>query len=103
MVGTWGAPMNIPVLLIAGGIGVAVFAAECRWYYQPDWLTPDIGISFDFLSTQHMKARDAVRHRLVNPGSAQFGELRSVEAEKAKYVCGSVNARDKAGHVVAAD
>jgi hypothetical protein len=89
-------PVNIPTLLIAAGVGVAFFAAEHRWYYQPDMIKPEV--AFDFLSTEHMKARAAVRHMLINPGSAQFGGLRSVDADGARYVCGGVKAMDKSGH-----
>src|ERR1700761_5984279 len=87
--------VNIPTLLIAAAICVAFFAAEYRWFYQPDMIKPEV--AFDFLSTEHMKARAAVRHRLINPGSAQFGELRSVDSEGARFVCGGVKARDKSG------
>ncbi|MGP9810365.1 hypothetical protein ACTZWT_02510 [Rhodopseudomonas sp. NSM] len=52
----------------------------------------------DMLSTDHMKARDAVRHVLIAPDSAQFSALRSVERGPDRYVCGAVRARDKAGH-----
>jgi hypothetical protein len=34
---------------------------------------------------------------LINPASAQFDVLRSVEADAAKYVCGNVKAKDKSG------
>jgi hypothetical protein len=47
---------------------------------------------------QHTKARAAVSRLLVNPESAEFGVLRTVEAEKAKYVCGAVKAKDRAGY-----
>ncbi len=87
--------MNIPTLLIAAAISVAFFVAEYRWFYQPDMIKPEL--AYDFLSTEHMKARDAVRHRLVNPSSAQFGELRSVDADGARFVCGGVKAKDKSG------
>lgn len=84
-------------MLIAAGISVAFFAAEYRWFYQPDMVKPEL--AYDFLSTEHMKARDAVRHRLINPASAQFGELRSVDAEGARFVCGGVKAKDKSGQL----
>jgi len=34
---------------------------------------------------------------LINPGSAEFDALRAVEVEKARYVCGTVNGKDKSG------
>jgi hypothetical protein len=87
--------MNIPTLLISAAISAAFFEAEYRWFYQPDMIRPEI--AFDFLSTEHMKARDAVRHRLINPASAQFGELRSVDSDGTRFVCGGFKAREKSG------
>ncbi|MBW8857498.1 MAG: hypothetical protein JF604_24930, partial [Bradyrhizobium sp.] len=78
--------------------GAAFFAAEYAWYYQPDFINPDVLISA--FSSDHMKARAAVRHALIDPDSAKFGALRSVEAGAAKYVCGGVNARDKSGQSI---
>jgi hypothetical protein len=49
------------------------------------------------LTTNHAKARVAVSRLLIDPPSAQFDALHSVEADAAKYVCGKVNAKDKAG------
>ena len=51
-------------------------------------------------STEHMKARAAVRHVLIDPNSAKFSALRSVESDAARYVCGAVNARDKSGQSI---
>src|ERR1700761_3923705 len=92
--------VNIPTLLIAAAICVAFFVAAHRWFYQPDMVKPEI--AFDFLSTEHMKARAAVRHRLIDPASAQFGKLRSVDSKGARFVCGGVNARDKSGQLTVA-
>lgn len=88
--------MNVPALVIAAGVGAAFFAAGCRWYYQPDVIKPAVLMST--LSTEHMRARAAVRRVLIDPDSAQFNGLRSVEADAAKYVCGAVKARDKDGN-----
>jgi len=90
--------MNVPGVLIAAAFGAAFFAAEYVWYYQPDFINPDALISA--LSTEHMKARAAVRHALIDPGTATFGALRSVEAGAARYVCGGVKARDKSGQFI---
>jgi len=49
-------------------------------------------------SSNHSKARLAVTRLLVNPTSAKFGEFRTVEAEQAKFVCGTVKAKDRAGY-----
>jgi hypothetical protein len=49
------------------------------------------------LTSSHSKARAAVSRLLINPASAQFDVLRSVEADAAKYVCGNVKAKDKSG------
>jgi hypothetical protein len=90
--------MNVPGLLIAVAFGGAFFAIEYGLYYQPDFINADVLIST--FSTEHRRARAAVRHALINPDSAQFGTLRSVEADTARYVCGAVSARDKAGQSV---
>jgi hypothetical protein len=90
--------MNVPGLLIAAAFGAAFFVAEYAWYYQPDFINPDVLISA--FSSDHMKARAAVRHALIDPDSAKFSALRSIEAGAAKYVCGGVNARDKSGQFI---
>lgn len=87
--------MNVPGVLIAAAFGAAFFAAEYVWYYQPDLINPDVLISA--LSSEHTKARAAVRHALIDPATATFGALRSVESGAARYVCGGVKARDKSG------
>lgn len=87
--------MNIPAIMISSAVGAAFFAAEFRWYYQPEIINPNLAV--DFFSTEHMKARAAVRHVLIDPDSAQFSSLRSVEADAARYVCGAAKARDAAG------
>ncbi|MFK4509104.1 hypothetical protein LPJ38_17175 [Bradyrhizobium daqingense] len=90
--------MNLPGFLIAAGFGAAFFAAECVWYYQPAFINPDVLLST--FSSEHSKARAAVRHALIDPGTATFGALHSVEAGAARYVCGGVKARDKSGQFV---
>ncbi|WP_314957824.1 hypothetical protein [Bradyrhizobium cosmicum] len=90
--------MNVPAFLIAAALGAAFLAVEYKWYYQPDMFSPDVVISV--FSTDHMKARAAVRHALIDPDSAKFSALRSIEADAARYVCGAVKARDKSGQLV---
>jgi len=90
--------MNVPGLLIAVAFGGAFFAIEYGLYYQPDFINADALIST--LSPEHRRARAAVRHALINPDTAQFGTLHSVEADAARYVCGAVSAADKSGHLV---
>lgn len=89
--------MNYPAATIAAVLGTVFFAAELTFYFQPSWINSDylMGVIF---SSSHSKARVAVQRLLVDPTSAKFGELRSVEAEKAKYVCGAVKAKDRAGY-----
>ncbi|MGX1320966.1 hypothetical protein AB7M17_004419 [Bradyrhizobium sp. USDA 377] len=90
--------MNVPGFLIAVAFGAAFFAAEYAWYYQPDFINPDV--LFSTFSSEHMKARAAVKHALIDPDSAKFSALHSVEAGAARYVCGGVKARDKSGHSI---
>jgi hypothetical protein len=89
--------MNLPAALIAAGLGGAFFAAELAFYIQPSWINSDYLMGVIFSSNQS-KARVAVTRLLVDPTSAKFGELRTVEAEKAKFVCGAVKAKDRAGY-----
>ena len=89
--------MNLPAAIIATGLGAAFFAAELVFYFQPAWINSDYLLGVVFASN-HSKARVAVSRLLVNPPSAEFGELRTVEAEKAKFVCGAVKAKDRAGY-----
>ena len=86
--------------MIAVTAGVAFFAAEHRWYYQPDVINPDV--TLDIFSTEQMKARAAIRRVLLDPNSAQFSALRSVEKDEARFVCGAVKARDKTGQLATA-
>ncbi|MBB4372031.1 hypothetical protein GGD63_004835 [Bradyrhizobium sp. cir1] len=90
--------MNVPGFLIATAFGGAFFAAEYVWYYQPAFLDPNVLLST--FSSEHSKARAAVKHALIDPDSAKFSALHSVEAGAARYVCGGVKARDKSGHSI---
>jgi hypothetical protein len=90
--------MNVPALLIAVGFGAAFFVAEQRYYY-PTSLNVDV---MSFFSTEHSKARAAVRRVLIDPDSAEFSAMRSVQAGENKYVCGGVMARDKTGKLSSA-
>jgi hypothetical protein len=87
--------MNGPAALISAGIGAIFFTAASMFYYQPAFIKSD---ALDqLLTTNHSRARAAVTRLLHEPASAQFDVMRSVQVEGAKYVCGSVNAKDKAG------
>lgn len=88
--------MNAPAALISVGVGAAFFAAASVFYYQPSFIRPDYALDA-ILTTNHSKARAAVMRLLLNPSSAQFDVLRSVQVDTGKYVCGSVNAKDKSG------
>jgi hypothetical protein len=91
--------MNIPAVVISAGVGIAFFSAASTYYYQPPLTTPDYAL-LDMLTTNHARARAAVSRLLINPPSAQFDGLRSVETDAAKYVCGKVNAKDKSDSYV---
>lgn len=88
--------MNLAAATIAGGIGTIFFAAASVFYYQPSFIKPDKMMDA-VLTTNQSKARTAVSRLLVNPSSAEFDGLRSVEADGKKYVCGSVRAKDRTG------
>lgn len=91
--------MNIPAAIISTGIGVALFAGMNAIHYQPSLNAADYWRNMIF-ATKHSKARTAVTRLLIDPASADFGALRSVEADAAAYVCGVVRAKDKSGHYV---
>jgi len=84
--------MNVPALLIAAGIGTAFFAAEYELYYQPHFIEVEVEAFWSMFRTEHGKARAAVSRRLIKPDSAAFSGLKTVEADAARYVCGSVKA-----------
>lgn len=88
--------MNIVAGAIASGVGGLFFAAASVFYYQPSFIKPDELLG-TLLTTNQSKARAAVSRLLINPSSAEFEGLRSVEADAAKYVCGSVKAKDRTG------
>ncbi|MDB5653246.1 MAG: signal peptide protein [Tardiphaga sp.] len=88
--------MNGPAALIAGGIGAAFFAAASLFYYQPAFINPDYALDH-ILTTNQSKARAAVIRLLLNPGSARFDAMRSVQVDGAKFVCGQVDAKDASG------
>jgi hypothetical protein len=91
-----GAQMNLAAATIAGGVGTIFFAAASVFYYQPSFIKPE-KIMDAVLTTNQSKARNAVSRLLLNPSSAEFDGLRSVEADGQKYVCGSVRAKDRTG------
>jgi hypothetical protein len=82
--------LNIGAALIAVGLGATFFAAELTFRIYPDLELTAI------FSNDDSKARAAVSRLLIDPSSAEFGRLRSVE-EAEKYVCGDVRAKDKTG------
>ncbi len=88
--------MNLAAATIAGGIGTIFFAAASVFYYQPAFIKPEKVIDA-VLTTHQSKARTAVSRLLINPSSAEFEGLRSVESDGKKYVCGAVRAKDKTG------
>jgi hypothetical protein len=89
--------MNIPAAIISGAIGAALFAAMNAFQYRPSLIAPDYSLEMIF-ATKHSKARAAVTRLLIDPASADFSALRSVEDDGTAYVCGTVRAKDKAGH-----
>ena len=87
--------MNVRALLIAAGIGTAFLVAEYELYYQPHFVEVEVEAFWSMFRTEHGKARAAVSRRLIKPDTAVFSGLRTVEADAARYVCGSVKAMDE--------
>ncbi|MCK1735428.1 hypothetical protein IVA79_15935 [Bradyrhizobium sp. 138] len=90
--------MNLRASIIATCIGAAFFGAGYVWNYQPDIVNPDE--IWSLFQSEHRKARAAVSRMLIEPHSAQFSGLRTVEADAARYVCGAVKAKNKTGHSI---
>lgn len=88
--------MNLPAALISAGFGATFFAAASMFYYQPAFIKSDYALD-QLLTTNHSKARAAVTRLLLDPASAKFDVMRSVQVDTGKYVCGNVNAKDRAG------
>lgn len=96
-----GAPhMNLRASIIATCVGTALFGVGYVWNYQPDMINPDE--VWSTFQSEHRKARAAVSRLLIEPHSARFSGLRTVDADAARYVCGSVKAMNKGGHYVVA-
>ena len=89
--------MNFRAAMIAAGLGAAYLAAEILWDYRPSWLNFDPVMDVVF-SSSDPKARAAVSRLLINPASADFSALRTVELDKTKFVCGAVKAKDRSGY-----
>jgi hypothetical protein len=90
--------MNLRASIIATCVGAAFFWAGYMWNYQPDIVNPDE--IWSLFQSEHRKARAAVSRVLIEPHSAHFSGLRTVEAGAARYVCGAVNAKNRAGHAI---
>jgi hypothetical protein len=87
--------MNIPAAIISAAFGAALFAGMNAFQHRSYPIMPDsLGKIF---ATKHSRARTAVTRLLIDPASAEFSALRSVEADAAEYVCGIVRARDRSG------
>jgi hypothetical protein len=85
--------MNVRAIAVAACVGAAFLALEYKLYYQPESINPDE--IWSLFQSEHGMARAAVSRVLIAPASAHFSGLRSVEADKARYVCGSVKAIDR--------
>ncbi|WP_298240543.1 hypothetical protein [uncultured Bradyrhizobium sp.] len=92
--------MNLRAAIIATCVGAAFFGVGYAWNYQPDVIDPDE--VWSAFQSEHRKARAAVSRLLIEPHSAHFNGLRTVEVDAARYVCGAVKAMNKGGHYVVA-
>ncbi|MCK1360850.1 hypothetical protein [Bradyrhizobium sp. 199] len=90
--------MNLRASIVATCIGATFFGVGYAWNYQPDIIHPDE--IWSMFQSEHRRARAAVSRMLIEPSSAHFSGLRTVEADAARYVCGAVKAKNKAGHSV---
>lgn len=96
-----GAQMNLRATLIAACIGAGFFGVGYVWNYQPEMI--DSEEVWSVFQSDHRKARAAVSRLLIEPHSARFSGLHTVDADTTRYVCGAVQAMNRAGrHVDAA-
>lgn len=89
--------MNKPAAIISVGVGAAFFALQSMFPMSVLLEIPMLDAIGSFFASEKSKARAAVSKHLINPGSAEFDGLRAVELEKARYVCGKVNGKDRSG------
>jgi hypothetical protein len=88
--------MNLAAAGISALLGSAFLAVGIIIPYYPSFF--GIGDSLQSaLSEEQSKARAAVYKLLIDPNSAKFDGLREVALEKAKYVCGNVDSKDRSG------
>jgi hypothetical protein len=85
--------MNVRAFAVATCIGATFFAAGYAWNYYPEATKSDE--IWSMFQSEHGKARAAVSRVLIEPDSAHFNGLRTVDGDGARYVCGSVKAMDK--------
>ncbi|CAN5412179.1 hypothetical protein BH11PSE4_BH11PSE4_25110 [soil metagenome] len=88
--------MNKIAALISAGVGGAFFSLQVMFPQQMLGLVSGVWLD-DYMAGDHARARSAVYKVLIDPQSAAFQDLRTVEAAKAKFVCGKVNSKDKSG------
>ena len=89
--------MNKPAAIVSVGVGVAFFALQSMFPISMLLEIPIFDSIGSLLASEKSKARAAVSKHLINPLSAEFDALRAVEVEKARYVCGMVNGKNRSG------
>jgi hypothetical protein len=88
--------MNKIAATIAAGVGGTFLVLGMMFPHQVQLIAS--GSIMDVLwPSNEAKARFAVQAILVDPPSAQFHAVHSVQASSATYVCGNVNSRDRSG------
>ncbi|WP_441235328.1 hypothetical protein [Bradyrhizobium sp. 930_D9_N1_4] len=90
--------INLRAFAIATCVGAMFFGVGYLWNVQPDLFNPDE--IWSMFQSEHRKARAAVSRMLIEPHSAHFNGLHTVEADSARYVCGVVKAANKTGHSI---
>jgi hypothetical protein len=88
--------MNKIAAIIAVGIGGSFMAVQLMFPQQMLGLVSFSWVD-DYMAGDQARARSAVYKLLIDPQSAGFQDLRTVESGKAKFVCGKVNSKDKSG------
>ncbi|MET0720573.1 MAG: hypothetical protein ABWY64_07035 [Tardiphaga sp.] len=88
--------MNKIAAVIAAGAGATFMALGFMFPQKMSALVTNLSLD-EIFSSDHARARAAVYRLLIDPNSASFEAVRTVDMAQASYVCGNVNSKDKAG------
>ena len=88
--------MNKIAAVIAAGAGATFMTLGFMFPQKMSALVTNLSLD-EIFSNDHARARAAVYKLLIDPNSASFEAVRTVDLAQASYVCGNVNSKDKTG------